>query len=138
MSRRDLFHDAVVHALESEGWTVTHDPYYLEYGAQKLQIDLGAEMPVAAERDRRKIAVEIKSFVGRTPMVDFYAALGQFVTYRTALRVQEADRTLFLAVPDEAFAALFDTEPARKIQKELGILLLVYNAAREVIEEWIE
>ena len=101
MSRRDLFHEAVVHALERDGWTVTDDPYYLEYGEQTLQIDLGAEMPIAAERGGRKIAVEIKSFAGKTTMAEFYAAVGQFVTYQDALQVQEPERILYLAVPDK-------------------------------------
>ncbi len=138
MSRRDLFHDAVVHALEREDWTVTNDPYYLEYGEQMLQIDLGAEMPIAAERDGRKIAVEIKSFVGKTTMAEFYAAVGQFVTYQDALQVQEPERILYLAVPEEAFAALFDTVRGRSLQKKLSLFLLVYNAPQELITQWIE
>ena len=138
MSRRDLFHDAVVHALESEGWTVTDDPFYLEYGDQRLQIDLGAEMPVAAERDGRKIAVEIKSFAGKTAMVEFYAALGQFITYRNALRKQEEERVLFLAVPVEAFETMFDPAHSRDIGKEIALTLLVYNVEKETIVKWIE
>ena len=26
---KDLYHDAVKAALETDGWTITHDPYYL-------------------------------------------------------------------------------------------------------------
>ncbi len=138
MSRRDLFHTAVVHALEREGWTITDDPYYLEYGAQMLQIDLGAQMPIAAERAGRKIAVEIKSFAGKTEMVEFYAAVGQFVTYQDALQAQEPERVLYLAVPDEAFAALFDTARGRSLQKRLSLFLLVYHSQKETITQWIE
>ncbi len=138
MSRRDLFHDAVVHALEREGWTVTDDPYYLEYGEQTLQIDVAAEMPIAAERAGRKIAVEIKSFAGKTTMVEFYAAVGQFVTYQDALQAQEPERVLYLAVPDEAFAALFDTVRGRSLQKKLSIFLLVYSSRKETITKWID
>ena len=138
MSRRDLFHDAVVHALEHDGWTVTDDPYYLEYGEQKLQIDLGAEMPIAAERGGRKIAVEIKSFAGKIPMVDFYAAIGQFVTYRNALRRQEGERALYLAAPVEAFETLFDPAHCRDLREELQIPLLVYDPESEVITKWID
>ena len=138
MSRRDLFHDAVVHALEHDGWTVTDDPYYLEYGEQTLQIDVAAEMPIAAERGGRKIAVEIKSFVGKTEMAEFYAAIGQFVTYRNALRKQEADRRLYLAVPLEAFQTLFNPAHSRDLREELSLALLVYNSEKETILQWIE
>ena len=138
MSRRDLFHNAVVHALEHDGWTVTDDPYYLEFGAQTLQIDVAAEMPIAAERAGRKIAVEIKSFAGKTEMVEFYAAVGQFVTYRNALRKQEAERILYLAVPKDAFEALFDPAHGRDLREELAIYLLVYDAEKETIVKWID
>ena len=138
MSRRDLFHMAVVHALERDGWTITDDPYYLEYGAQTLQIDVAAEMPIAAERAGCKIAVEIKSFAGKTEMVEFYAAVGQFVTYRNALRRQEPERILYLAVPTEAFETLFDPAHGRDLREEIAIHLLVYSAEMETIVKWIE
>jgi hypothetical protein len=39
MPRRDLFHDAVRNALVKDGWTITHDPYILRFGDQRLQVD---------------------------------------------------------------------------------------------------
>ena len=138
MFQRDLFHQAVVVALEKEDWTVTHDPYFLEYGAQTLQVDLGAEMPVAAERNGRKIALEIKSFAGKTQMSELYGALGQFVLYRNVLRKQEPERKLYLAVPEEAYLVLFDPAHGRDLRDEEAIALLIYSAEEEVIVTWIE
>ena len=63
MSRKDLLHDACVHSLEKAGWLITHDPYMIRKGGQNLFIDIGAELPVAAEKDGRKIAVEVKSLL---------------------------------------------------------------------------
>ena len=59
---RDIFHETFKKALEKEGWTITHDPYYLNDKIKniKYEIDLGAEKLLAAERDAEKIAVEIK------------------------------------------------------------------------------
>ena len=68
MSRKDTFHEIVVSTLVREGWTITHDPYLLPFGIYDLQIDLGAEMPIGAEREGRKIAVEIKSFLAFPPL----------------------------------------------------------------------
>src|SRR5258708_33705788 len=62
MSRLDLYHDAVRHALEKDGWTITHDPLTLSVGGRDIYVDLGAEKPIAAEKEGRRIAVEIKSF----------------------------------------------------------------------------
>jgi len=62
MSRRDDFHFSVRRALEKEGWTITHDPLKLVFQDIKLEADLGAERLFAAEKEGRKIAVEIKDF----------------------------------------------------------------------------
>ncbi len=63
MPARDLFHNAVVHALQKDGWTITDDPLTIRYGKDRVSIDLGAERLLAAERGNEKIAVEIKSFL---------------------------------------------------------------------------
>jgi len=60
---RDLFHNAVKNALIKDGWQITDDPLFLKVGGVEFYIDLGAEKLIAAERNNKKIAVEIKSFV---------------------------------------------------------------------------
>ncbi len=57
---KDIFHDLVKDALVMEGWQITHDPFSIDYGEVQMQIDLGAERLLAAERGAEKIAVEIK------------------------------------------------------------------------------
>jgi hypothetical protein len=32
MPARDLNHDIVRNALQKDGWTITHDPYVIDYG----------------------------------------------------------------------------------------------------------
>src|SRR6266581_2069941 len=70
MPRRDIYHEVVKRALIADGWTITHDPYPLPFGEESLFVDLGAEMPLGAEKAGRKIAVEAKSFLGRSPMTE--------------------------------------------------------------------
>ena len=77
MSAKDTIHDAVKNALVKDGWTITDDPYKLELGDVKAFTDMAAERPIAAEREGRKIAVEVKSFLGASPIHDFEVALGQ-------------------------------------------------------------
>ena len=89
MPVRDIFHDAVKIALEKEGWTITHDPYHVRFGEVDLYLDLGAEKFIAAERADQKIAIEIKMFPSASPVTDFHTALGQFMSYRMALKVEE-------------------------------------------------
>jgi hypothetical protein len=61
MPAKDVFHEAVKKALLNEGWTITADPLYIQFGGVDLYVDLAAEKVIAAEKDGRKIAVEIKS-----------------------------------------------------------------------------
>ena len=107
MSARDLFHNAMRNALVKEGWTITHDPYPLSVDDINMAVDLGAEKLIAAIKDQKKIAVEIKSFVGASNISEFHTALGQFLNYQTALDSQEPDRILYLAIPSDTYKDFF-------------------------------
>jgi len=60
---KDIFHETVKLALIKDGWTITSDPLTIRSDRIKLEVDLGAEKVFAAEKDGKKIAVEVKSFV---------------------------------------------------------------------------
>lgn len=81
MPARDRYHHQVKTALQRDGWTITHDPLKLKWGAKDMYVDLGAEQLLAAEKDTCKIAVEVKSFLGPSEIADLEQALGQFVLY---------------------------------------------------------
>jgi hypothetical protein len=138
MPRKDVLHDVVKRALIKDGWTITHDPYLVHYGEHNLFVDLGAEAPIAAEKEGRKIAVEIKSFLGDSEMVDLENALGQYLLYRFLIRRQEPNRTLFLAVPSEAFASVFDPADGRDLVADQNLRLIVCDPDEETIVRWIE
>lgn len=100
MSAKDKFHDAVKQALVKEGWEITHDPLRIKFGEEdKIQIDLGAQRVLGAQKAGQKIAVEIKSFLSDSAVFDFHLALGQFLNYRLVLEATEPERVLYLAVP---------------------------------------
>ncbi len=138
MPQRDFYHDAIRSALIKDGWTITHDPLPLSYGRHNLFVDLGAEMPIAAEKAGRRIAVEGKSFRTASPMVELERALGQFVLYRFLLAEEEPDRTLYLAVPGESFASLFEDVPGQRLIAAQELRLLVFHVEREEVLRWIE
>ena len=137
MSKLDLFHDACKNALIKAGWTITHDPFPIKRGMQKLYVDLGAEMLLTAEREGRKIAVEIKSLIGHTEMPELERALGQYVLYRSVMRRTDPERLLYLAVSQLAFDAHFNTIEGRDLIEDETIRLLVFHAIREEIARWI-
>ncbi len=137
MSAKDTFHDIVKRALQKDGWGITHDPYPLQASSFDLAIDLGAEKVIAAQQDDKKIAVEIKSFLGPSKITKFYAALGQFIAYRTALRVQEKERVLYLAIPSDIYSRFFVTPFIEELVEQNQLYLLIYDIDQEVIKRWI-
>lgn len=138
MPVRDKFHQAVKTGLEREGWTITADPLYIEFGGIDLYVDLAAEKIIAAEKEGRKIAVEIKSFVAPSLIAEFHTALGQFINYRTALEIKEPERVLFLAVPEDTYHVFFTLPFTEMVVKQQRVRLLVYDVEREVILTWRE
>ncbi|MBP0019588.1 MAG: XisH family protein [Cyanobacteria bacterium SBLK] len=125
MPARDYYHEVVCNALKKDGWTITHDPYRLKLARKKnLYIDLGAEQLIAAEKDIEKIAVEIKSFRGISEMQDLEQAVGQFVLYERLLTRYEADRKLYLAVPEDTRESIFEEEAGQVLIEDKIIRLL--------------
>ena len=61
---KDKYHEHVKEALIKDGGTITNDPYYLNLGKVKYEIDLGAEKLIGATKENQKILVEVKSFLG--------------------------------------------------------------------------
>lgn len=138
MSRRDQFHYAVRCALEKEGWFITHDPFTIQIAtAVKIKIDLGAESTIAAQREREKIAVEIKSFTTDSDISEFHVALGQYLNYWQALEENEPDRILYLAVPIETHQDFFQLPFIQKALSRYQINQIVYDPNKEEIEAWI-
>ncbi|MEO0758097.1 MAG: XisH family protein [Cyanobacteria bacterium J06648_16] len=138
MSAKDLFHTAVKRALQKEQWTITDDPLKFKFGNVNFRVDLGAERVVAAERAGEKIAVEIKSFLNPSAVTDFYAALGQFLSYRLALEPVQPDRKLYLAVPLDAYQTFFQYEFTQAAIERYEISILVYEPVSEIVTAWID
>ena len=138
MPRLDYLHNTVKNALSKAGWAITADPFRISFGIRKVYVDLGAEKSLlAAEKGSEKIAVEIKSFIGISKMNDLENAIGQYIVYRTYLHEVEPARLLYLAVDSEAYAEVFYDISGRILLDVNHIKLIVVDADREEITEWI-
>lgn len=133
MPSLDIYHKLVKTALQAEDWTITHDPYYLSAGGTELYIDLGAEKLIAAVKQNQKIAVEVKSFTGKSQITEFYSALGQYLTYHQGLKITEPDRKLYLAIPKIAKDEIFSLTLTQQLISELEVKLLVYSLTGDII-----
>jgi hypothetical protein len=123
--------------LEKDGWTITHDPLHLAWGAKDMYVDLGAERLIAAKKGALKIAVEVKGFGGPSEMDDLEKAVGQFVVYHDVLSRVEPDRQVFLAIPNLAFSDLFEEPIGKLLIENHRVQLIVFDPANQVIQQWL-
>lgn len=137
MPAKDRFHLAVRAALLKDGWTITHDPYRLVSGRRNLWVDLGAEQLLAAEKEARRIAVEVKTFGSPSDLADLEQATGQFVLYRALLRKQEPARELYLAIPQDIWAGVFQEPVGETILEEALHRIVCYDPLKEEIVQWV-
>ncbi|MCT7952217.1 XisH family protein [Ancylothrix sp. C2] len=133
---KDRFHQVVKMALTKDGWNITHDPLKIKVGGVEMEIDLGAERLLAAERGDEKIAVEIKSFLASASAIsEFHTALGEFINYRAALRREEPERILYLAIPDLIYNSFFHLDFPASVLQENSVKLIIYDIEVEQISQ---
>ena len=137
MPVKDIYHNQVKNALIKDKWTITHDPLALKWGKKDMYADLGAEKILAAEKKGRKIAVEIKSFVGASIIKDLRDALGQYVLYHDILKRKEPDRILYLAIRQAVFLDIFEEPLGQLLLGNQRVRLIVFNQKTEEIIKWI-
>lgn len=138
MPAKNIYHDAVVDALKADGWTITHDPLTLKVGDRTLHVDLGAErLPIGAERGGEKIAVEVQSFTGPSPVADLQQAVGQFTLYRVILAEQQPERVLFLALPQSAYDGIMSEELGTIVLAGASLRVLVFDPDVREVVRWI-
>ena len=137
MPANDTIYTAVKNALVKDGWTITHDPYTVRFGGVRVHADLGAEKVLAAERGPDRIAVEIKSFVGASPVHDFEEALGQFMLYLSIIKRAEPARKLYLAVDQETQNSLFARDAIRLTLEDYNVARVIVNVESEEVVSWI-
>lgn len=136
MSAKDLYHETVRTALEKDGWTITHDPLKLNAQGHNVKIDLGAEKLIGAEKEGRKIALEIKSFIGMSVLSDFYVAVGQCLYDQVALAAEDPERTLYLAVPKPVYQNFFQERLSRETLERSQIKVVVYDIDSQSLDQW--
>lgn len=134
---RDKIHTPVKEALIQEGWLITDDPLYIKVGTLTVFVDLGAEQIIGAEKDGERIAVEVKTFGNPSFMTALYEAVGKYAVYRKALKLDESDRILYLAMPEDVYDR-YSKEPLfiGSLDDE-NINLILFDTTIEKITRWI-
>ena len=134
---RDIYHQVVREALEADGWTITADPFVIKSIGLRLEIDLAAEQVFAAERGKEEIVVEVKSFISKSKLADFYEAKGKYDTYKYGLMETPIDKKLYLAIEETIFNTFFQKPLIKTIVQKEHIDLIIFNNNSRRIVQWI-
>ncbi len=102
-----------------------------------MEIDLAAEHVLAAERGTERIAIEVKSFLGKSKLNDFYEAKGQYDVYRLGLQKEEPSRKLYLAIDSDIVQTFFQKALIAESLENDAISLLVFDVTTNRITQWI-
>jgi XisH protein len=110
----------------------------LRLGGLRLEVDLAAEQVFAAERGEEYIAVEIKSFLSKSKLADFYEAKGKYDLYRLGLKKEERARHLFLAIDKDVYKDFFQKSLIQEMVEEDKISFIIIDIETKTIVEWIK
>ena len=125
-------------ALEEDGWTITHDPFKVSVDGIGFEVDLGTEKLLGAEKSGRKIAVEVKSFLRASLVTDFHQAIGQCLSYKSAFKLNNIERVLYLGIPLRVYVQMKNARFYFATLEEAGICLIVFDLTTETIVAWKE
>lgn len=140
MAAKDLYHNAVVGALKNDGWTITADPLVIGYFSRDVLIDIGAEqLTFSAEKNKEKIAVEVKTFGNPSPVTDLQKAMGQYDMYELVLAEFDPERTIYLAVSAKVYTeGIFSERLGKLVVEKRKMRLIIVDVEEAKIVQWIK
>ena len=137
MPLQDLYHDVVRDALRQDGWRITHTALQLKARAEASAGEPWEGPWLIADKDERKVAVAVSSFVGRSNPADILQTWRQLALSRSRLYTMDSDRVVYLAVRQATYSACFGgTEGDLLLEKE-HMQLIVFDPRAEVIVQWV-
>lgn len=136
MPTQDLYYDLVKEALRRDGWRITHTVLPLKVEAHIAAEALWATQLLAADKEERKIAVAVNSFVGRSDPAALTQVLGHLTLSRSRLHAMKADRILYLAVRHATYSACFTACDGVRLLDRHHIQLIVFDPRTEAIVHW--
>jgi hypothetical protein len=137
MPTQDLYHDVVRDALRKDGWRITHTALQLKARAEASAGKLWEGPWLIADKDERKVAVAVSSFVGRSNPADITETWGQLGLSRLQLHAMDSDRVVYLAVRQATYSACFGGNEGDLLLGKEHMQLIVFDPRAEVIVQWV-
>jgi hypothetical protein len=133
MPARDGCEAQVIRAFEKEAWKVVATQYPIELDNGSFVL---ADLRLSRASEQ-VLVIEVKCFSRPGAILaEFYNAVGQYVFYRTALRLNHVDEVLYLAIPQHIYQGFFQQRIVQTIIHDLAIKLAIVDIYREELIEW--
>lgn len=128
----------IIHALEKDGWLITHQPFAIRIDKTRggyIFADIRLHKP---QTGQSAIVVEVKCFEStRTFLDEFYHAVGQYIVYRNALLLNDISSPVYLAIPSNVFQNFFQQALIKAVLRNTRINLVVIDLEKEELAQWI-
>ena len=133
----DRCEEQVVRALEKSGWLITHQPFAIRINKSRAGY-VYADLRLRQKTNNQMIiVVEVKCFDStRTQLDEFYQAVGQYVSYRNALTINDIHLPVYLSVPLSVYTTFFQIPLIVTVINDVGIKLVVVDLEKEEIIQW--
>jgi XisH protein len=82
--------------------------------------------------------VEIKSFVGQSPVTEFHKVMGQYDNYLLSLEELDPEREVWLAIPFTTWSDFFQRPFIKKVIRVKRINCLIFNHETQMVVQWIK
>ena len=136
---KDIIHDAVVNALDKDGWTIVKEHFRIECDDVEVYADLLTQRASTATKDDPpKIIIEIKTFASRSFVKELQHALGQYSFYLDMIELAGLDYELYLAVSELVYERSFSRPVISQIVERHQVKLLVVDIKKEEVIKWIQ
>ena len=136
MQPRDLYYDLVKNALRQDGWRLTYTLLPLKKGAGPATGESWTTQLLGAERDERRIAVAVNSFIGHSEPDELMEAFQQLALSLPRVYDAAPGHVLYLAVRQATYHACFTGPEGARLLASQPLSLLVFDPRAGAIVQW--
>ncbi|MBI1281705.1 MAG: hypothetical protein GC179_26500 [Anaerolineaceae bacterium] len=133
----DSCHQQIVNALMKAGWEIDSQSPYFRLPDMFVNPDIRAVQRNGSVE--QIIVVEVKCFANSDNDLDeLYRAIGQYLIYRSVLKIKKLPYKLYLAVPIDVYDRLFRRDVVSETIREAQIKMLLVDIDHEEVVQWLD
>ena len=136
MPTQDLYHDTVRDALRQDGWRLMHTALQLKAKPEARAGELWEGPWLIADKDERKVAVAVSSFVGHSNLADITQMWRHLENSRPRIHAMDSDRVMYMAIRQATYSTCFGGAEGDLLLAQEHIQLIVFDPRAEVIVQW--